>query len=132
MTDRQEISLEDQLQIANFLIIGLQQQVARYEFTFTQNEQRTQHFQEIIQLQKQSIDFLEGMLNRVEGVFQTQIDKQKVLNEKMKKELKEAQIQLTAFKNNKKSDGMAWTGGVHVKWPKRSSNTFWTWQKKLE
>ena len=107
MNDRQEISLEDQLQIANFLIVGLQQQVARYEFTFTQNEQRMQHFQEIIQLQKQSIDFLESMLNRVEGVFQTQIDKQKVLNEKMKKELKEAQIQLTAFKNNKKSDSVA-------------------------
>ena len=98
MNDRQEISLEDQLQIANFLIVGLQQQVARYEFTFTQNEQRTQHLQEIVQLQKQSIDFLESMLNRVEGVFQTQLDKQKVLNERMKKELKDAQIQLTALK----------------------------------
>ena len=98
MNDRQDISLEDQLQIANFLIVGLQQQVARYEFTFTQNEQRTQYLQEIVQLQKQSIDFLESMLNRVEAVFQTQLDKQKVLNERMKKDLKEAQIQLIVLK----------------------------------
>ena len=100
MTDRQEISIEDQLQIANFLIVGLQQQVARYEFTFTQYEQRSQHCSEIIQLQKQSIEFLESMLNRVEGVFQTQLDKQKVINERLKKELKDTQIQLTALKKS--------------------------------
>ena len=98
MLDRPEISVEDQLQIANFLIVGLQQQVARYEFIFTQYEQRSQQQSEIIQLQKQSIEFLESMLNRVEGVFQTQIDKQKDINERLKKELKEAQSQLTALK----------------------------------
>ena len=98
MLDRPEISVEDQLQIANFLIVGLQQQVARYEFIFTQYEQRSQQQSEIIQLQKQSIEFLESLLNRVEGVFQTQIDKQKDINERLKKELKEAQSQLTALK----------------------------------
>ena len=98
MTDRQEISIEDQLQIANFLIVGLQQQVARYEFIFTQYEQKSQQQQEIIQLQKQSIEFLESLLNRVEGVFQTQIDKQKDINERLEKELKEAQNQLSAIK----------------------------------
>ena len=98
MLDRPEISIEDQLQIANFLIVGLQQQVARYEFIFTQYEQRSQQQSEIIQLQKQSIEFLESLLNRVEGVFQTQIDKQKDINERLKKELKEAQSQLTALK----------------------------------
>ena len=98
MADRPEISLEDQLQIANFLIVGLQQQVARYEFIFTQYEQKSQQQQEIIQLQKQSIEFLESLLNRVEGVFQTQIDKQKDLNERMKKELKDTQKQLAALK----------------------------------
>ena len=98
MTDRQDISMEDQLQIANFLIVGLQQQVARYEFMFTQYEQRSQHLVEINQIQKQSIAFLESMLNRVEGVFQTQVDKQKDLNERLKKELKEAHVQLSALK----------------------------------
>ena len=98
MTDRQEISIEDQLQIANFLIVGLQQQVARYEFMFTQYEQRSQQLTEINQLQKQSIEFLESMLNRVEGVFQTQLDKQKDLNERIKKELKDTQKQLAALK----------------------------------
>ena len=98
MSDRPEISLEDQLQIANFLIVGLQQQVARYEFIFTQFEQKSQQQQEIIQLQKQSIEFLESLLNRVEGVFQTQIDKQKDINERLEKELKEAQNQLSAIK----------------------------------
>ena len=98
MSDRPEISLEDQLQIANFLIVGLQQQVARYEFIFTQFEQKSQQQQEIIQLQKQSIEFLESLLNRVEGVFQTQIDKQKDRNERLEKELKEAQNQLSAIK----------------------------------
>ena len=98
MTDRQEISIEDQLQIANFLIVGLQQQIARYEFMFTQFEQRSQHRSEIIQLQKQSIEFLESMLNRVEGVFQTQLEKQKEIIERLKKDLKDAQIQLSALK----------------------------------
>ena len=98
MPDRPQISLEDQLQIANFLIVGLQQQVARYEFIFTQYEQKSQQQQEIIQLQKQSIEFLESLLNRVEGVFQTQIDKQKDINERLEKELKEAQNQLSAIK----------------------------------
>ena len=98
MPDRPEISLEDQLQIANFLIVGLQQQVARYEFIFTQYEQKSHQQLEIIQLQKQSIEFLESLLNRVEGVFQTQIDKQKDINERLKKELKEAQNQLSAIK----------------------------------
>ena len=98
MTDRQDISIEDQLQIANFLIVGLQQQVARYEFMFTQYEQRSQQLVEINQIQRQSIAFLESMLNRVEGVFQTQIDKQKDLNERLKKELKEVHIQLSALK----------------------------------
>ena len=98
MHDRPEISVEDQLQIANFLIVGLQQQVARYEFIFMQHEQRSQQQAEIIQLQKQSIEFLESLLNRVEGVFQTQLDKQKDINERLKKDLKEAQTQLTALK----------------------------------
>ena len=98
MTDRQEISLEDQLQIANFLIVGLQQQVARYEFMFSQYEHRAQQLREINQLQKQSIAFLEGMLERVEGVFKSQIEKQKDLNERIKKELKETQKQLAALK----------------------------------
>ena len=98
MTDRQDISIEDQLQIANFLIVGLQQQVARYEFMFTQYEQRSQQLVEINQIQRQSIAFLESMLNRVEGVFQTQVDKQKDLNERLKKELKELHIQLSALK----------------------------------
>ena len=100
MPDRPEISLEDQLQIANFLIVGLQQQVARYEFIFTQYEQKSQQQLEIIQLQKQSIEFLESLLNRVEGVFQTQIDKQKDINERLKKDLKEAQNQLSALKKH--------------------------------
>jgi len=100
MTDRQEISLEDQLQIANFLIVGLQQQVARYEFMFTQYEQRSQQLREINQLQKQSIAFLEGMLNRVEEVFKSQLEKQKDLNERIKKELIETQKQLAALKSS--------------------------------
>ena len=98
MTDRPDISLEDQLQIANFLITGLQQQVARYEFMFTQHEQRSQQLVEINQIQRQSIAFLESMLNRVEGVYQTQVNKQKDLNERLKKDLKEAHIQLSALK----------------------------------
>ena len=98
MTDRQEISMEDQLQIANFLIVGLQQQVARYEFIFQQYEQRSQQLKEINHLQKQSIDFLESMLERVEEVFKTQIQKQKDLNERIKKELKDTQSQLAALK----------------------------------
>ena len=98
MTDRPEISIEDQLQIANFLVVGLQQQVARYEFMFTQYEQRSQQLVEINQIQRQSIAFLESMLNRVEGVFQTQVDKQKDINERLKKELKEAHVQLSARK----------------------------------
>ena len=98
MPEIPEISVEDQLQIANFLIVGLQQQVARYEFVFTQNEQRTQTLQEINQIQKQSIAFLENMLSRVERVFQAQIDKQKDLNEKLKKDLKEARKQLSECK----------------------------------
>ena len=98
MPEIPEISVEDQLQIANFLIVGLQQQVARYEFVFTQNEQRTQTLQEINQIQKQSIAFLENMLSRVERVFQAQIDKQKDLNERLKKELKEARKQLSECK----------------------------------
>ena len=68
MTNRPDISIEDQLQIANFLITGLQQQVVRYEFMFTQYEQRSQQLVEINQIQRQSIAFLESMLNRVEGV----------------------------------------------------------------
>ena len=98
MPERQEISLEDQLQIANFLIVGLQQQVARQEFIFSQYELRAQQMAEINALQKQSIEFLEGMLNRVEGVFQTQLEKQNELNERLKKELKETKIQLSALK----------------------------------
>ena len=90
--DRPEVAVEDQLQIANFLIIGLQQQVARYEFTFTQYDQRTTALEEIIQIQKQSIEFLQDMLNRVEAVFQTQVDKQKDINERLKKELNEIKI----------------------------------------
>ena len=100
MPEIPEISVEDQLQIANFLIVGLQQQVARYEFVFTQNEQRTQTLQEINQIQKQSIAFLENMLSRVERVFQAQIDKQKDLNERLKKELKEARKQLSECKKS--------------------------------
>ena len=99
MPEIPDISVEDQLQIANFLIVGLQQQVARYEFTFTQHEQRTQTLQEINQIQKQSIAFLENMLSRVERVFQSQIDKQKELNERLKKELKDARKQLSDIKN---------------------------------
>ena len=98
MPEIPEISIEDQLQIANFLIVGLQQQVARYEFVFTQHEQRTQTLQEINQTQKQSIAFLENMLNRVEAVFQAQIDKQKEINERLKKDLKEARKQFSDTK----------------------------------
>ena len=97
MQERPEVSLEDQLQIANFLIVGLQQQVARYEFTFTQFEQRAQASQEIMRLQKQSIEFLEGMLNRVEMVFKVQIDKQKDVIERLKKELNEAKAKATEW-----------------------------------
>ena len=98
MPERQEISIEDQLQIANFLVVGLQQQVARHEFIFAQYDQRAQLLAEINFLQKQSIEFLEGMLNRVEGVFQTQLEKQKELNDRLKKELKDTKIQLSALK----------------------------------
>ena len=97
MSNAPEVSLEDQLQIANFLIVGLQQQVARYEFTFARYDQRTTDLEEIINIQKQSIQFLESMLNRVEGVFQTQIERQKAIIERLKKELEDSQLS-----NNKK------------------------------
>ena len=90
MPDVPEVSVEDQLQIANFLIVGLQQQVARYEFTFARYDQRTTDLEEIIKIQKQSIQFLESMLNRVEGVFQTQLDRQKVIIERLKKDLEDS------------------------------------------
>jgi len=89
MSDIPEISIEDQLQIANFLVTGFQQQITRYEYTFIQYDQRVKTLEEINQIQKQSIAFLENLLGRVEGVFQTQIDKQKDINERLKKELEE-------------------------------------------
>ena len=89
MPELPEISVEDQLQIANFLIVGLQQQVVRYEHAVVQYDQRVKVLLEIKDIQKQSIEFLENMLARVEGVFQPQIEKQKELNAQLKKELEE-------------------------------------------
>ena len=94
MPEKPEISIEDQLQIANFLVAGLQQQIARYEHTFIQYDQRVQVLLEIKEIQKQSIEFLESMLARAEGVFQPQIEKQKELNAQLKKELEEVKAQL--------------------------------------
>ena len=94
MPELPEISLEDQLQIANFLVAGLQQQVARYEYTVIQYDQRVKTLLEIKEIQKQSIEFLESMLARVEGVFQPQIDKQKEINGQLKKELEEVKALL--------------------------------------
>lgn len=94
MPEIPEVSMEDQLQIANFLIVGLQQQVVRYEHAFVQYDQRVKTLLEIKDIQKQSIEFLESMLARVEGVFQPQIDKQKELNVQLKKELEEVKALL--------------------------------------
>ena len=90
MPEIPEVSVEDQLQIANFLVVGLQQQVARYEYTFIQYDQRIKTLLEIKEIQKESIAFLESMLSRVEGVFQTQLEKQKEVNERLRKDLEEA------------------------------------------
>ena len=94
MPEMPEISIEDQLQIANFLIVGLQQQVVRYEHAVVQYDQRVKTLLEIKDIQKQSIEFLESMLARAEGVFQPQIEKQKELNAQLKKELEEVKAQL--------------------------------------
>ena len=91
-----EISLEDQLQIANFVVTGLQQQIARYEHTFIQYDQRVKTLMEIKEIQKESIAFLENMLARAEGVFQPQIEKQKEINARLKKELEEVKALLRA------------------------------------
>ena len=94
MPEIPEVSVEDQLQIANFLVAGLQQQIARYEYTFIQYDQRVKALYEIKEIQKESIAFLESMLSRVEGVFQTKIEKQKEENESLKKELEEVKFLL--------------------------------------
>lgn len=84
-----EISVEDQLQIANFLVAGLQQQIARYEHAFIHYDQKVKTLLEIKEIQRESIAFLESMLERAEGVFRPQIERQKEINERLKKELEE-------------------------------------------
>ena len=51
---------------------------------------------EIKEIQKESIAFLENMLARAEGVFQPQIEKQKEINARLKKELEEVKALLRA------------------------------------
>ena len=89
MPEIPEMSVEDQLQIANFLVVGLQQQITRYEHAFIQYDQRIKLLLDIKEIQKESIAFLESMLERAEGVFRPQIEKQKEINERLKKELEE-------------------------------------------
>ena len=77
MREIPEMSLQDQLQFANILITALQHQNASYEMIIPQYQQRHIMMRDIIRLQKESIAFLENMLNRVEGVYQIKIDKEK-------------------------------------------------------
>ena len=72
-----EMSVQDQLQLANILITALQHQNANYEMIIPQYQQRHVMMRDIIRLQKESIAFLENMLNRVEGVYQIKIDQEK-------------------------------------------------------
>lgn len=94
MPEIPEISIEDQLRIANFLVTGLQQQITRYEHAFIQYDQRMKLLLEIKEIQKESIAFLESMLERAEGVFRPQIEKQKEINAKLRKELEDVKALL--------------------------------------
>ena len=49
---------------------------------------------EIKEIQKESIAFLESMLERAEGVFRPQIEKQKEINAKLRKELEDVKALL--------------------------------------
>ena len=79
-----EMSLQDQLQFANILITALQHQNASYESIIPQYQQRHAMMRDIIRLQKESIAFLENLLNRVEGVYQIKIDQEKREVERLK------------------------------------------------
>ena len=82
-----DMSLQDQLQLANILITALQHQNANYEMILPQYQQRYVMMRDIIRLQKESIAFLENMLSRVEEVFQIKIDNEKREVERLREQL---------------------------------------------
>ena len=99
MRDVPEMSLQDQLNFANILITALQHQNASYEMIIPQYQQRHMMMRDIIRLQKESIAFLENLLNRVEGVYQIKIDKEKREVERL-----QAQLVLERQRKNVKTD----------------------------
>ena len=79
---RMSLTVEQKLAVANATI-------QQYERLIIQYEGHIGGLNEIIQIQKSALQQLDDLLERVEGVFQIQIDREKRANEKLRKQLAE-------------------------------------------